>query len=345
MRRADRPQDLDHDIATALAQIAERFGPGVVARLRQARPDLAAAVVPSGSLALDRATGIAGLPRGHVTEFIGLRSSGKTALLYATLATVQRSGGLAALVDAAGTADAEALLACGVDLDTLLLACPASATDALLLLTILASCRGFDCLGFVSIPALRDLPAGQLRTTDDSTLAAPDLGRLLARGLRVLTAALRESPTAVIVTNEPLLSDRDERVRSTGGLALAHFAALRVMVAPLATLPDPAGGLPGLRVELTIVKHKLGTAGGRAELTLWPGRGLDQAGELLHLGLVCGAVIRDWRGYCVGDHLLDHRPAAAAAALLADGALTARVQAAILAGGEGHPPASDPSAA
>jgi recombination protein RecA len=344
MRRASRPQASDQ-IAIALAQIAARFGPGVVARLRQARPGPAAPIVPSGSLLLDRATGIAGLPRGHVTEFIGLGSSGKTALLYATIAAVQRSGGLAALVDAAGTADAEALLACGVDLDTLLLASPASATDALLLLTILAACRGFDCIGFSSIPALRDLPAGRLRTTDTHTLAAPDLGRLLARGLRVLTAALRESPTAVVITNEPLLLDESDRVRSTGGLALAHFAALRVIVEPLAALPDPAGGLPGLRVGLMIVKHKLGTAGGRAELALWPGRGLDQAGELLDLGLACGAVTRDWRGYRVGDHPLGHRPPAAATALLADAALAARVQAAILAGGKDHPPVSGAPAA
>src|SRR5262245_52951457 len=95
-------------LADALRTIEERFGPGAIRRLRAAAPrDPADRAIPSGSLALDLASGLGGLPRGGVTELIGPESSGKTALLYAALAAVQRRGGLAALVDAEGSADAE----------------------------------------------------------------------------------------------------------------------------------------------------------------------------------------------------------------------------------------------
>ena len=333
-------------VARALALIEARFGPGVVTRLRGAlRRVVEDHALPSGSLALDRAVGTGGLPRGHLTELVGAPSSGKTALLYAALAHTQRSGGLAALVDAEGTADPAALLACGADLDTLLLARPASATDALLLLAILARCGALDLLGLSSIPALRHLPSGRLRPTSaDHSVAAPDLGRLLARGLRVLTAALAGTPTAVVLTNEPAWPPpgvtASSTPRSTGGLALAHFAAVRVLCEPVATLPNDEHGLPGARVRLTVAKHKLGAPGGRATADLRPGRGLDPAAELLVLGQERGLVTRDWRGYRADGVPLGHRPADAAAALLADHALAARVRAAILARDDHHSPAA-----
>jgi RecA/RadA recombinase len=196
-----------------------------------------------------------------------------------------------------------------------------------------ADCRGFDLVVLSAIPALRHLAADRLRTDDDHTVTAPDLGRLLARGLRVLTVALRESPTTIAVVNEPLPLADAGRLRSSGGLALAHFAALRLAITPLALLPAPFGEVPGLRVALTVEKNKLGAPGGRAELDLWPGRGLDEGAELLRLGLATGALARDWRGYRAGDLPLGRRPADAAAALLGDPALLARVRAAILAVG------------
>lgn len=324
-------QHTDARIVSALAAIEARFGAGVARRLREHRPAHDAPAVPTGSLALDRATSLGGLPRGHLAEYIGDESSGRTTLVHAALAAAQRAGGIAALIDAEGSADAESLIAAGVDLDALLVAQPVSAADALLILTILADCRGFDLIALAAIPALRHLAADRLRTDDDHTVAAPDLGRLLARGLRVLTVALRESPTAIAVVNEPLHLAGADRLRSSGGLALAHFAALRLAIAPLAPLPAPFGEVPGLRVAVTVEKSKLGAAGGRAELDLWPGRGLDAGAELLHLGLEAGALARDWRGYRAGDLPLGHRPADAAAAVLGDPALLARVRAAILA--------------
>jgi len=122
--------------------------------------DPADRAVSSCSVGLDRATGPGGLPRGHLTEYLGPESSGKTTLLYAALAATQRASGLVARIDTEGSADSATLAACGVDLDRLIIARPTSARDALLLLTILARCGGLDALGLSSIAALRDLPSG-----------------------------------------------------------------------------------------------------------------------------------------------------------------------------------------
>jgi recombination protein RecA len=295
-------------LAEALRLIEERFGPGTVRRLRAPRSDCSSHAIPSGSLALDLVTGLDGLPRGGVTELVGAETSGKTALLYACLAATQRQGGIAALVDAEGSAEAEALAACGVDLDDLLLVRPASAPDALLLLTILARCGGLDTLGLSSIAALRDLPAGSVRGAADGDLAAPDLARLLARGLRVLTVALKESPTAIVATND-LLPYQPE-YRSPGGLALRHHTLLRIMIEPLARLPDAAGGTSGLRVGLTIAKNKVGVPGGRAVVDLLVGYGVDWPGELLRLALDAGLITRQLGGLLYGAELLgrgDHQ--------------------------------------
>jgi recombination protein RecA len=138
MRSATPVLPHDRRIARALALLEARFGVAIARRLREAVPrQPEERILPTGSLALDRATGLGGFPRGHVIELIGGASSGKTALLYAALAAAQRAGGLAALVDAEGTAAPDVLLACGIDLDTLVLARPVSATDALLVLPVI----------------------------------------------------------------------------------------------------------------------------------------------------------------------------------------------------------------
>ena len=330
----------EHRIDRALAAIAARFGPAIVRRLRDAHPGPAHTALPSGSLGLDRATGLGGLPRGHVTELLGPESSGKTALLYAALAAAQARGGLAALIDAEGSADADALAACGVAVPDLLIARPASAPDALLMLTILARCRALDALGFLAGPALRDLPAGRVRGDALGDLAAPDAARLLARGLRVLAAALADGPTAVLLVND-LLPPRPGQPphRSPGGLALRHHAALRVAVEPRALLPDGAGGFRALRVELTVVKHKLGTPGGVATVEIAAGGGIDTAAELLHLGLATGLLAINPSGLAWDAVDLGPDESRARRRLAADPALADRLRRALTGDHDARPAA------
>ena len=329
-------------LAHALAEIERFFGTGIIRRLQDppAR-DPAARAVPSGSVGLDLATGLGGLPRGHLTEYLGPESSGKTTLLYAALAATQHAGGLVALVDTEGSADGATLAACGVDLDGLLLARPTSARDALLLLTILARCGGLDALGLGSIAALRDLPSGS-RHLGPIEREALDTARLLTRGLRVLTAALKDGPTAVLATNLALPLPYDEATwstlpphRSTGGLALRHFAALRILVTPLAELPlltpGSGAGAVGLRVGLTVVKHKLGVAGGTARVDLLVDRGLDRAEELVRLGLAAGILVAGPLGVAHDGTQLGRSPAAVRRRLADDGALADALTNALMA--------------
>lgn len=315
-------------IARALALLEARFGPGVVHHLSAARPASTQRAISSGSLGLDLATG-GGFPRGQLTEIFGPPSSGKTALLYSALAAAQRADGLVALIDAEGSVDAEALQACGVNLDTLLLAQPASTADALLLLTILTRCGGLDALGLLSIAGLLELLPDR-DTISDERIARRDLARLLTRGLRVLTTSLGDSPTAVLVTNELLPGWRDT-YRTIGGLALRHFAALRIAVEPRQPLFDDRGGILGLAAGLTVVKHKLGRPGGHAQVNLLLARGLDRPTELLTLGLATGSIERHPLGLLFGADLLGRSQRSAARRLTAEPALAARLEAAIVA--------------
>lgn len=339
MAQRTAPKARERRIARALRQIEQRLGPGVVRRLYAHRPNTEALVVPSGSLGLDLATGVGGFPRGRLTELLGAETSGKTSLLYSALAATQQRGGLVALVDAEGSADPDALRGCGIDLRDLLVVRPDSAADALALLTILARCGGLDLLALASLAALRDYPLGVASARSASPLAEArraDLARLVSRWLRTLMVALPGEATAVVLTNDWL--PRLPAYCSVGGLALRHYAALRVVAEPLALLPDGAGGTGGLRVGLTIAKSKVGAPGGRAEVELHAG-GVDRAGELLTLGLAAGLVARGSLGLSYGASPLGHSPAAARRRLAGDPVLAEALSAAIVAA-HGRPTAA-----
>lgn len=218
-----------------------------------------------------------------------------------------------------------------MDLRELLVVRPESAADALAILTILARCGGLDLLALASLAALRDYPLGVRGGPGGAgTEQHPwDFARLVSRWLRTLMAALPGEATAVVVTNEWL--PRLPGYYSIGGLALRHFTAARILVEPLARLPDGAGGTGGLRVGLTVVKSKVGVAGGRAELDLLLDRGVDAAGELLALGLAAGLIARGPLGWSFGAAALGHGYRAVRRLLAGDPALAGALAAAIVA--------------
>lgn len=332
MTRASITTTRERRIARALGAIERRFGPAVARRLRAGAPSTDSPPVPSGSLGLDLATGAGGFPRGRLTELLGVETSGKTSLLFGAIAATQRQGGLVALVDAEDSADPEALAACGVDLRELLVVRPDSAADALAILTILARCGGPDLLALASLAALRDYPIGTGPAVRGAAPTEPrpyELARLVSRWLRSLMAVLPGEATAVVVTNEwlPHVSGH----RTPGGLALRHYAALRVAVEPLARLPEGADGADGLRVGLTVIKSKVGAPGGRAEVDLRAGSGIDGTGELLALGLATGLIARGPLGWSFGAESLGRGNGAARRLLAADPALAGALAAAIVA--------------
>ena len=241
-------------------QLEARFGPGIIYRLARARPKVGAVVLSSGSLGLDLATRLGGVPRGRLSVYRGGASSGKTTLAYHLLAEAQRDGGLAALIDGEGAADPATLRACGVDLDDLILASPRDAAEALEMVEILARCRALDAVVATALPAARP--------------------SLLAHGLRRLNAWLKDAPTATLFVDE-------------GGRGrLDFFASLIVELRQTRLVYGPGGDLTGLRVRALVVKNRQAAPGGTAELELALGRGLRRAEEVLRLSLALGLVER-----------------------------------------------------
>jgi recombination protein RecA len=270
-------------------RLEARFGPGIIYRLSRARPKLGATVLSTGSLGLDRASGLGGVPRGRCSVLQGADSSGKTTLAYHLLAEAQRDDGLAALIDGEGTADPLAMRACGVDLDDLILASPRDAVEALEMIEILVRCRALDAVVASALPTVRP--------------------GLLAVGLRRLNTWLKDTPTALVcvagrwgragragtrtVGQSPLASPS---LQLPAPHALAFFASLIVEFQQLRPVFGPGGDVLGLRVRAIVVKNRLAAPGGLAELEMLRGHGLHRAAEVLELGLALGVVERCSQG-------------------------------------------------
>ena len=285
-------------------ELEAKFGPGILYRLARARPKVGAQVLSTGSLRLDRATGLGGVPRGRLTLLRGEASSGKTTLAYHLLAEAQRNGGLAALIDGEGSADLEAMLACGVDTSDLILGSPDDARETLEMVEMLVRCHALDAVVATALP--------------------PGHSGLLALGLRRLGVWLKDSPTATILVDEAgvgrwELGGRSKTRFSTPNSRLpspiSHCASLVIELRQVRPLFGPGGEVQGLRVRAEIVKNRQASACGLAELELAVGRGLRRAVEALEIGLEGGLVQRALQGLIWRDRVLGRGPEAALAAL------------------------------
>jgi recombination protein RecA len=216
--------------------------------------------VPTGFPELDAALGIGGLPRGRLTEILGTPTSGATTISLTLLARAQERGDLAGYVDLSRTFDAEYAAAAGVDLHALLLARPRTAADALELIYALVESGGVGVLVVESLALLQSVPRD---------------AALLDQALRILPGSLAASPCALIVLTPLPYGTEMVRALGFGGSALAHAAALRLHVAREAWL-EAEQGPPGCAARVTVLKHRLGSPDGQAQLLLrfddgsWP---------------------------------------------------------------------------
>lgn len=223
-RMAQRPASSRRDLLDEiLREIERRFGPWALYRLSQARPKLGKPTISTGSLTLDLATGIGGIPRGRITELAGPPSSGKRTLAAHILANAQTEHGFAAYIDAAHAFDAERLVRCGVDLPDLLLAIPESMAEALTMIDLLVRSGGLDAVILDALPGADYLRSASSRTP---------FPLLLAQGLRRINAGLRNAPTAVVLVSEQASHHTDSR-------ALRHAATLRIALRPAVPLRHP----------------------------------------------------------------------------------------------------------
>ena len=323
VRAGTRPAAL----AATIAALRRRYGDHII----RTGADLAAlpaatglAPLSTGSLGLDLITG--GLPRGHVSEYAGADGTGKGTLALAALAACQRAGGLALLVDADGAADPDALAAAGVDLDTLVLACPTTVREAWDVLAALSRCGALDLLVLASLPGMLALPR--------AGWSMPRLDRQLPR----LVAAVRGRVTALLLTNLPLpprpgaTADTWETV---GGPAIAQAAALRIALQPTGIRFTDYGDVAALRATARVVKHHGMALGPALPLDITP-CGPHRAAELVALGRLVGCVAETALGLVMGEHILGRTVGRAVAALERDPALAALVEAQVRASWNGN---------
>ncbi|REF35070.1 recombinase RecA [Thermasporomyces composti] len=298
MAAHDREKALD----AAIAQIERQFGKGAVMRLGQeGRAPIE--VIPSGSIALDVALGIGGLPRGRVVEIYGPESSGKTTIALHAVANAQRAGGVAGFIDAEHALDPEYARKLGVDTDNLLVSQPDSGEQALEIADMLIRSGALDVVVVDSVAAL--VPRAEI----DGEMGDSHVGlqaRLMSQALRKLTGAISASKTTAIFINQ--LREKvgvmfGSPETTTGGKALKFYASIRLDVRRIETLKDGQDAV-GNRVRVKVVKNKLAPPFRQAEFDILFGEGISREGNLVDLGVEHGIVRKAGAWYTYeGDQL------------------------------------------
>jgi recombination protein RecA len=294
--------DRDKALEVALGQIDKQFGKGSVMRLGE-RAATPIEVIPTGSIALDLALGIGGLPRGRVVEIYGPESSGKTTVALHAVANAQAAGGVAAFIDAEHALDPEYARALGVDTDALLVSQPDTGEQALEIADMLVRSGALDVIVIDSVAAL--VPRAEIEgEMGDSHVGLQ--ARLMSQALRKITGALSNSGTTAIFINQ--LREKigvmfGSPETTTGGKALKFYASIRLDVRRIETLKDGADAV-GNRTRVKVVKNKVAPPFKQAEFDIVYGQGISREGSLIDVG-VDQAIIRKsgaWYTYD-GDQL------------------------------------------
>jgi recombination protein RecA len=294
--------DRDKALELALAQIDKQFGKGSVMRLGdEGRAPVS--VIPTGSIALDVALGVGGLPRGRVVEIYGPESSGKTTLALHAVANAQNAGGVAAFIDAEHALDPEYAKALGVDTDGLLVAQPDTGEQALEILDMLIRSNALDIIVIDSVAAL--VPRAEIEgDMGDSHVGLQ--ARLMSQALRKITGALSHSGTTAIFINQ--LREKvgvmfGSPETTTGGKALKFYSSVRLDIRRIETLKDGTDAV-GNRTRVKVVKNKVAPPFKQAEFDMIYGIGISKEGSLIDVGVEQGFVRKSGAWYTYeGDQL------------------------------------------
>jgi recombination protein RecA len=298
----ERAGDRDKALESALLQIERQFGKGSVMRLGE-ETRVPVEVIPTGSIALDVALGLGGLPRGRIVEIYGPESSGKTSLALHAVANAQKAGGIAAFIDAEHALDPDYAQKLGVDTDALLVSQPDTGEQALEIADMLIRSGAIDVVVIDSVAAL--VPKAEIEgEMGDSHVGLQ--ARLMSQALRKITGALSQTKTTAIFINQ--LREKvgvmfGSPETTTGGKALKFYASVRLDVRRIETLKDGTDAV-GNRTRVKVVKNKMAPPFKSAEFDILYGIGISREGSLIDLGVEQGIVRKSGAWYTYeGDQL------------------------------------------